>query len=379
MNVWGKRTFSAAFPDDPVFRTVTVTDHVEAKEITPADGDQLVLNGNSAAVLVTADGPLALSVPTTSSLSNIVSSTVNVSNYVSAQLIKNTSGDVNLQAAHAIHLQTGSGNGSVVITGSDSSIPTHPGLVVFAPIETNEVANSAGALTIYSGGLLQQLGATGFNIHATSGDGVLQVDNGNLHLQASTGRVELTGRSLLLNLLPVPVQTYQNTLQATYSPAGAGLVSAIPDGSGPYFGFLSGWEQQAGWGWEYTWSGDIQALVGQPNQLEIQIQAGASGTTLLWSQFTNPIANITGGPFDCGYTAKVTFAIVTTGSGGTARVNLEYRASKGGGDGLPLVYTTLTSNVSYNSTTQQVFTVWFRHSEPTADLSVLYGKGIQFG
>lgn len=353
-NVWGKRSFSAAFPDDLNVNTVVAQTSVATPLLKPTTGP-LVLDGEGLPVHIqSTGGATALAVTGPATITAFPTSLT-------------CNGSVFGFDVHASSALVGNS-----VTSVNGMLMTHPSA---AAIESNP-----GPMSIIAhGGALTMAGQTGLTVSAVSGNATINASAGDVVVNAPAGHILTSARSLLLNQLPVGVQTYQNTLQANYTPAGAGLVSAIPDASGPYFGWLAGWEQRVGWGWEYEFEGDLQCTVGSSNQLEVHVLGGPAAATPMFAQFTNAIANTGVGPFDSGYKAKLRFAIVSLGGAGTARVSMEFNSAKGGGDGLPVSFTQIVSDFAYDSTIQQVFTVQLKTADPAANLSILFAKGIQYG
>lgn len=356
MNVFGKRTFAVAFDEDAEVHTLTATSYIRTPVVSAPSGGPLTLDGNG--------GPV--SIPGNTILANATAATIGVSSEISTPEIR---------SALALHVNTAYsgpvGVGGTFFTGTTNTIASHPSIIAVDPIETPQVSNSSGVLSTF--------GQTGWVGQANTGNANLNSSTGDVNLNSVSGHVVGTGRSMLFNGSPVVIQTYVNTLQANYTPAGAGLVSAVPDTGVAILGWPAGWEQRAQWGWVYDFSGDLQAIVGSSNQLEVHVLGGPASATTLFTQFTNAIANTGVGPFDCGYRMRLRFSIVATGSPGTGRISMDYVASKGGGDGLPVCATVLTSDFAYDSTIQQIFTVQLKTSDPTANLSVLFAQGIQYG
>lgn len=334
MNVWGKRAYSVAFPNDATFGTVTVNNQLNTNHIAAIGSGPLAIDGGSGGIEFT--GPIDTD-GVVNGLQNLHSNG-GLSLVVAGTMTTNIGGDENTTTSGTVN-ESSSGSYNITSTAGDVNLISNTGGVLAQGQTVITLQNTSTANTI----TMDQLGDIQVVTHGILG---IQSDNG-----------------MSLNGNPFFTRNYINTAQLTYTPCGPNLVQAIPDG-GFFWDFPSG--VSAGFETQVFVSGLYDGLASSPNQMEWQIR---NGVAIIFGQFTNALASQLS-PFPISYDAKFYIVVVSAGVSGVVRVKMECHTSAQGGE-QPERYTQYVTDATMDTTSAVSLEFLYRTVNASANLSTL--------
>jgi len=311
MNVWGKRTFSVAFPDNPTFDTATVTDHISTDDIQ-SNGGELKLDGAGNGVLLQgAHVNVNLTDPAGMNINCIPPYTAPLNVDVSDAILN--AANIHVNASQNLHL-TGGDSGGINI----DTFPT----------------------------------ATG-NMYINTGPIVVTT---NTPMKVDSGT----------NPGAVGCLNWISSSKVTYTPAGAGPQIAIPPGSVFAFRFPAN-TLTPGRSWETTIVGNYDGLAASGNTIQFAVNGGPVSGDNWFAQALNPLASQVFG-FTIYFRVKFSFNIVDN-SPGTVRISMDAQLTANGSASGPERATLITTDSAFDPTVLNQLQFFYTLTNPGANIT----------
>ncbi len=388
MNVWGKRSFEAAFPNDAIFGTVIAREQLLTSTISGLGGD-LTINGNGGGVTLNGNGNdvnmNAKSVHITTDDANgglfVTGGTSNVSinaqkgieaQYlqldqsvsgagVTTPSVQNPGGELRLEADEAVLITSGVASESeIVLTGWGVTTNTNIGMAING-------ANAGDFSLVLDRGInCQHVGTLIVRANTvTSALSDLAITAGNL-VAITANQFSITTPIQYkpsINNNPIITRSFIMPVQVSYTPAGPSL-RIVTGGS---YGAWDYAANQLGTGSciDTTFAGTYDALALATNDMDLRIRT--SGGPDLFVLNTNQVT--TAADIIVTYNVRLFSVVTVSGAAGTLRTTMTSTVARLGGGGVPTVITNFVLERPIDTTVANFIDYYYGLSSPTANLT----------